>query len=107
MDVWCGVCRCCFSWVFSRFDNHARNVDDGNAGYIFAGAEYIFIFVPWTIRNYNVYREFIPTNLASGFNLLAGNHPGANGEQEPYATLDEYVKKYGYVEANRRASSDA
>lgn len=64
------------------------------------------VFVPWTIRNFRVYGEFIPTNLASGFNLLAGNHLGANGEQEPYAPLDEYVGKYGHVEANRRATND-
>lgn len=65
------------------------------------------VFVPWTIRNYRVFGEFIPTNLASGFNLLAGNHLGANGEQEPYAPLDEYVAKYGHVEANARATQDA
>ena len=65
------------------------------------------VFTPWTVRNYRVFGEFIPTNLASGFNLLAGNHPGANGEQEPYLILDEYVKKYGYVEANRRATNGA
>lgn len=67
----------------------------------------ILVFTPWTVRNYRIYSEFIPTNLASGFNLLAGNHPGANGEQEPYSILDEYVKNYGYVEANRRATQDA
>ena len=67
----------------------------------------VLVFAPWTVRNYRVFGEFIPTNLASGFNLLAGNRPGANGEQEPYPILDKYVKKYGYVEANRRASSDA
>lgn len=67
----------------------------------------ILVFTPWTVRNFRIYKEFIPTNLASGFNLLAGNHPGANGEQEPYPILDEYVKDYGYVEANRRATQDA
>lgn len=64
------------------------------------------VFVPWTIRNYRVYGELIPTNLASGFNLLAGNHHGANGEQEPYSPLDEYVARYGHVEANHRATQD-
>ena len=65
-----------------------------------------FVFIPWTARNWIVFGEFIPTNLASGFNLLAGNHPGANGEQEPYQTLDKYVRDFGYIEANRRATND-
>jgi len=65
------------------------------------------IFAPWTLRNWIVYRTFIPTNAASGFNMLVGNHPGASGEQEPYAPLPEYVEKYGYIEANRRANQEA
>ena len=65
------------------------------------------IFVPWTIRNWNVYHAFIPTNAASGFNFLVGNHKGANGEQEPYPILDEYVKQFGHIEANKKATSDA
>lgn len=64
-------------------------------------------FVPWIIRNYSVYGVFLPTNAASGFNLLVGNHHGATGEQEPYQPLAEYVEKLGYIEANNTATREA
>ena len=40
------------------------------------------VFVPWTVRNYKVYDEFMPFGVAGGFNFWIGNHHGANGEQE-------------------------
>ena len=62
----------------------------------------ILVFVPWTVRNYRIYHAFVPTNLAYGIDLAAGNHPGATGELEPYAKNDEYIEKLGPVEGNKR-----
>ena len=59
------------------------------------------------MRTWKIYHSFIPTNAASGFNLLAGNHSGANGEQEPYSLLDDYVRDLGHVGANNQATKDA
>src|SRR3989344_7082224 len=53
----------------------------------------ILVFTPWTVRNYQVYSTFIPTNLAFGYDLLAGNHPGATGELEPYEGNEAFMKE--------------
>jgi len=62
----------------------------------------LFVFMPWTVRNYEVYGTFIPTNLAFGYDLLAGNHPGATGELEPYALNEEYMSQ-GRIVGNKLA----
>ena len=67
----------------------------------------VILFTPWSVRNYTVYHSFIPLNVNSGFNLVAGNHHGSNGEQEPYPILEEYLQKLGAVEANKQATKDA
>lgn len=67
----------------------------------------VVMFAPWTIRNYQAFGVFLPTNAASGVNMLAGNHPGASGEQEPYEVLARYAVEYDYIEANQRANADA
>ena len=61
------------------------------------------IFVPWILRNYRVYHSFIPTNAASGVNLIVGNHLGASGEQEPYELNNRLIKDFGYIRANEEA----
>ena len=61
---------------------------------------------PWTIRNYKVYGVFMPTNAALGYNLLAGNHHGATGEQVG-SDVEAYVAKYGYIKANQIATKEA
>lgn len=65
------------------------------------------IFIPWTFRNWRIYHAFIPTNVASGFNLLVGNHKGASGEQEPYPVLDKYVEQFGHIGAGSKATNEA
>jgi len=35
----------------------------------------IFMITPWTIRNYLVYREFLPLNSNAGYALFASNNP--------------------------------
>ena len=67
----------------------------------------ILVFLPWIVRNYNIYRVFIPTNLAYGIDLGSGNHFGATGELEPHPTNDLYLSRYGLVEGSRRLTAEA
>lgn len=66
----------------------------------------ILLFMPWISRNYSVHHVFIPTNLAFGYDLLAGNHPGATGELEPYPLNDEFMRQ-GRIEGNKMALKTA
>ncbi|MDP3999633.1 MAG: glycosyltransferase family 39 protein [bacterium] len=64
------------------------------------------IFTPWIIRNYIVFNAFVPTNLAYGVDLLAGNHLGATGELEPYPLADQYLEQYGLVAGSRQLTKE-
>lgn len=48
----------------------------------------------WTIRNYNAFGMFIPIATSSGYNLLAGNTPGARYN----TSLDIRFQEYVYTE---------
>jgi len=65
------------------------------------------LFLPWTVRNYQIYGVFLPTNAAAGFNLLTGNHPGASGEQGDFSVLDRYPPELSGVQVNKEATRDA
>ncbi len=41
----------------------------------------VLLFLPWTIRNYEVYHEFIPDSLVDQYNLWGGNFIGSSGGQ--------------------------
>ena len=56
--------------------------------------------MPWAIRNYIIFHAFIPTNLAYGLDLAAGNHSGASGELEPHEISGQLIEQYGYLKAN-------
>lgn len=66
-----------------------------------------FLFSPWVMRNYFLYHAFVPTNLAYGIDLAAGNHQGATGELEPYPLNDTYLTQYGIVEGNALLTKSA
>lgn len=66
----------------------------------------VLVFTPWTVRNYSIYHTFIPTNLAFGYDLLAGNHPGATGELEPYEGNAAFMKE-GRIEGNKLALKES
>jgi hypothetical protein len=66
----------------------------------------LFLFLPWTVRNYNIYKYPVFSNLAFGTNLAAGNRVGASGEQERYDAGDQYIKEHGYVVANKKMTRD-
>lgn len=51
---------------------------DWRSGALFA-AVFLLAMTPWTIRNYQIYGEFMPFNVSFGL-LYVGNHPGATGE---------------------------
>jgi len=74
--------------------------------FLFFSFALVLIFLPWTLRNYRTYRSFIPTNLAFGYDLLAGNHSGATGELEPYY-LNEQFMGQGRIEGNKLALKEA
>lgn len=74
--------------------------------FLFFSFTLFLIFLPWTFRNYQVYHSFIPTNLAFGYDLLAGNHSGATGELEPYY-LNERFMEQGRIEGNKLAFKEA
>jgi len=67
----------------------------------------VALFLPWIIRNYQIYGVFMPTNAAAGFNLLTGNHPGASGEQGDFSVLDRYPPELSGVQVNKEATRDA
>ncbi len=41
------------------------------------------VFIPWTVRNYQVYGQLMPFGAAGNYNFWIGNWHGSNGEQEP------------------------
>jgi hypothetical protein len=72
-------------------------------------AAIVIVFTPWTIRNWQTYQTFMPTHLAGGFNLVAGNHIGADGEQGPYPLYDTWAQENpteGYVASSKRATTE-
>ena len=74
---------------------------------IIFGVTALLVFSPWIIRNYIVYQTFIPTNLAYGIDLAAGNHSGASGELEPYSRNDEVIAQYGKIAGTRQLTKEA
>lgn len=48
------------------------------AGLIIAGVALLAI-VPWTVRNYATFHEWIPLTTQTGLNFWQGNNPAANG----------------------------
>lgn len=61
---------------------------------------------PWTVRNYQIYEQFIPTTLIGEYNLWVGNTLQADGGQLAggYNPFDEHAAKYGYVGIHEAAS---
>lgn len=73
---------------------------------LFIFAAVALVFLPWIVRNYRVYGEFVPLNVNIGYNILGGNHPGASGEQEPVPILENYLETLGVLGANKQAMKD-
>jgi 4-amino-4-deoxy-L-arabinose transferase-like glycosyltransferase len=63
------------------------------------GVLLVLCLIPWTVRNYTIYHQFIPTTLIGEYNLWVGNTLTADGGQlsSGYNPFDEYVTEHGYV----------
>jgi len=61
----------------------------------------LLLVLPWTIRNYMVYRNFLPLNSNAGYALYSSNHPnqGTNFDQDYVAPLPEDLISKGLNEA--------
>lgn len=63
----------------------------------------ILVFLPWTLRNYKVYGEIMPFGTAGSLNFWIGNHVGANGEQEPNTSINDYIAMNRAVDVQGRS----
>lgn len=61
--------------------------------------------VPWSVRNFMVYRQFIPTTLIGEYNLWVGNMPGSSGGQISGGRnpATEYGAERGYASFSAEA----
>ncbi len=66
------------------------------------------IFMPWALRNYRIYSQFIPTTLVGAHNLWVGNTPQSDGGQISggYNPSTEYTEKFGYADFARKANQE-
>lgn len=67
----------------------------------------VLSLVPWTVRNYTIYHQFIPTTLIGEYNLWVGNTLTADGGQLSggYNPFDEYVAEHGYTTVHVAANT--
>lgn len=59
-----------------------------------------FVFVPWTVRNYQIYKEIMPFGAAGNYNFWIGNWHGGDGEQSPQLFHTDFVSTHGTKEIN-------
>ena len=66
------------------------------------------LLVPWTVRNYQIYNQFIPTTLIGEYNIWVGNTLKADGGQlgGGYNPFNEHVESEGFMTI-RVAARDA
>ena len=66
------------------------------------------LLVPWTVRNYQIYDQFIPTTLIGEYNIWVGNTLQADGGQlgGGYNPFNEHVESKGFFSI-RDAARDA
>ena len=52
----------------------------------------VLVFLPWTIRNYEVYGGIMPFGIAGNVNFWFGNYHGASGGQVKSPETVEYIE---------------
>ncbi len=69
---------------------------------------FILTLLPWVIRNYLIYHQFILTTLIGEYNLWVGNTLLANGGQISggYNPLTTYVDIYSFFSLKQKASQE-
>ena len=60
---------------------------------IIAAAICLLFFVPWTIRNYKLFKEFIPLTYGGGNPLLLGTYQGYGYPSDEEIETDEYLQE--------------
>jgi len=77
----------------------------GRAAVIYAAM--MLIILPWTVRNYSVFGEFVLISTNGGETLLSGNNPSATGDNTDYDDLAIQVPNdvKGQVANDRLATS--
>ncbi len=62
-------------------------------------AIFVGILMPWVLRNYSIYHQFIPTTLIGEYNIWVGNLLTSNGGQisEGYNPASKYTETLGYM----------
>ncbi|MDO8499687.1 MAG: glycosyltransferase family 39 protein [bacterium] len=65
----------------------------------------VLALIPWTVRNYQIYHQFIPTTVISEYNLWVGNTLLADGGQlaDGLNPFDEYVENYDFFSVGAAA----
>lgn len=63
-------------------------------------AALFLVFIPWTVRNYQIYGEIMPFGAAGNYNFWIGNWHGGDGEQSPQPFHTAFVAAHGVREIN-------
>lgn len=77
-------------------------------GLFLFGLGLVIALVPWVIRNYLIYHQFILTTLVGSYNLWVGNTLQANGGQISggFNPLTVYTAAHGFFDLKSRASQE-
>jgi len=93
-------------WLFAR---ERERLLPGVAKAAVVYAAMALVILPWTVRNYIVFGEFVLISTNGGVTLLSGNNPSASGD---YTENDALVKQVpndvaGQIANDRQATSVA
>jgi len=92
----------CMPLLFFWFLFEQKNIPKAAKDYMLVAAVFILCIMPWTIRNYAVFHEFIPLSNESGDIFLEGNNPLARGSSvwvgQEMDSDQELLKKYSATE---------
>ena len=70
---------------------------------------FVAVLTPWTVRNYQIYHQFIPTTLIGSYNIWVNNTSVATGGQfssESYNPFNDYGAIHGYGDIKQKATSE-
>jgi hypothetical protein len=90
-----------FLWILWASRKTGTSWKTRLSGPVLAGIAVVIFILPWTVRNYIVFREFLPLNSNIGFALFSANHPnhGTQFDQDYVAPLPPGLSAVGYNDA--------